>query len=222
VRLGLITPTRARNEALAYFGIALLLGVYLALTGSPWLLVIGALGLGMALLYTAPGVFLVGAGLGEVAIFLCFGPLFVLGVWMALTGTFSWEPVWASFPAGFLITNVIWINQFPDMPADAAVGKRHWVVRLGRKRSAYIYGGLFLATYLSLLLGMWVGGLPVWSGLGLLTIPLAWKAWRVSRAAYDRMQDLGAANALTIQIHLLTGILMTLGYLAARIFSQGL
>ena len=36
----------------------------------------------------------------------------------------------ASSLALLLVTNLLFINQFPDRAADAASGKRHWVVRL--------------------------------------------------------------------------------------------
>ncbi len=220
LQLGLITPRRARNEALVYFAAGGLVGLYLAWASfhdqgvlgpqSPWVLVIGALGVLTGIFYTAR---LAPWGLGEVALFLDFGPLMVLGTWVVQTGSPAWTPIWASLPVGFLISNVLWINQFPDTVADAQVGKRHWVVRLGWKRALPIYGGLFLAVYLSLA-ATWLAGLaPVWTLLALLPAPLAWRAWRIARANYDQMPELAPANALTVQVHLLTGIFLIVGYL---------
>ncbi len=230
LQLGLITPRRARNEALAYFAAGGLIGLYLAWASFhgqgqrladrmvcealgpqvPWVLVIGALGVFTGIFYTAR---LAPLGLGEVALFLDFGPLMVLGTWVVQTGSPAWTPVWVSLPVAFLISNVLWINQFPDAVADAQVGKRHWVVRLGRKRALSIYGGLFLAAYLSLA-ATWLAGLtPVWTLLALLPAPLAWRAWRVARVNYDRMPELAPANALTVQTHLLTGVFLIVGYL---------
>ncbi len=119
-----------------------------------------------------------------------------------------------------LIALVLWINQFQDMPADAAVGKTHWVVRLGRQRAATAYGLLLAATYLLLILGVLLVRVSPFALLGLLTAPLALKAYRVARAHYDHPRELTPANAMTIQIHLLTGLLLSLGYLIQGIVTR--
>jgi 1,4-dihydroxy-2-naphthoate octaprenyltransferase len=210
LRLGLLDPKRVRNEALAHFVVAGLIGFYLAHASSPWVVALGGVGVAAAVLYTA---FLAPRGWGEVVLFLAFGPLMVLGGWLVQTGRLAWEPVWASLPVAFLILNVLWINQFPDAPSDALVGKRHWVVRLGRRRSLPVYGGLFLASYLALLVPALAGVMPAGTLLGILTVPLARRAWHVARSQRRSLSQLAPANALTAQIHLLTGLFVALGYL---------
>jgi 1,4-dihydroxy-2-naphthoate octaprenyltransferase len=173
---------------------------------------LGTIGVFCGYFYTAPPFRLAGTGLGELLIGLNFGPLMVLGSYYTQTQTTSWEPVIASLPVALLIALVVWINQFQDMRADAAVGKDHWVVRLGRRRSATVYGLSLAAVYLSLLAGALFGGVTPFALLGLLTLPLAVKAYGVARVHYDHPKELVPANATTIQIHLLTGVLTTLGY----------
>lgn len=214
LRLGLLSPERVRNEALLYFAVAALIGFYLTAVRSVWILALGALGVGAGIFYTgllAPG------GWGELGLFASFGPLMVLGAWVAQTGALAWEPIWASLPVAFLILNVLWINQVPDAPSDAQVGKRHWVVRLGRRRAVGIFGAFFALAYLSLGMTVLLGALPIWTLLGLLPAPLAWRAWQVARRSYDRSPALAPANALTVQVHLLTGIFVIVGYLIAGI-----
>ncbi len=210
LKRGLLKPARVRNEALVYFAVAAAIGFYLTWRASPWILAVGAVGLLSGYLYTAT---LAPAGLGEFFLFLDFGPLMVLGAWLVQTGRLAWDPVWASLPVAFLIMNVLWINQFPDAPADAKAGKRHWVVRLGRRRALLIYGGLFLATYLALAVNVLTGVGPIWTLLGLLPLPLAWRAWRIARKYYEQPPHLRPANALAIQVHLLTGLYVITGYL---------
>ena len=210
LKLGLLKPERVRNEGLAYFACAALIGFYLTWQSSPWLLAIGAAGLFSGYLYTA---YLAPYGWGELCLFLSFGPLMVLGSWLVQTGALSWEPVWASLPVACLIMNVLWINQFPDAPADNKNGKRHWVVRLGRARALPIYGLLFASAYLTLGINVLTSLAPIWTLAGLLTLPLAWRAWRIAQRHYDEMPALRPANELTIQVHLFTGILIIVGYL---------
>src|SRR5256712_10197957 len=60
-------------------------------------------------------------------------------------------PLLASIPVGLLIAAVFWINEFPDMDADKAVGKKTLVLRLGYLRSVAVYVGLLATSYFLLL-----------------------------------------------------------------------
>ncbi len=84
-------------------------------------------------------------GLGEMAIFLAFGPLLTLGVGYAIfDGDFGASEHFVNclllgIPLGLLTTNILLINEFPDMKSDAQTGKNHLVVTFGKKTSRWIY-----------------------------------------------------------------------------------
>jgi 1,4-dihydroxy-2-naphthoate octaprenyltransferase len=212
IQMGIVKPEVFLWQGLGFFVLGGLIGLALTFTRGLWVLWLGIIGAFSGYFYTAPPFRLVRTGVGELLIGLSFGPLMVLGSFYTQTQAVSWEPVIASLPVALLIALVVWINQFQDMRADAAVGKNHWVVRLGRKRSATAYGLLLALVYLSLLAGVLFGGVTPFALLGLLTSPLAVKAYRVARLHYDHPRELTPANAATIQIHLWTGVLITLGY----------
>ncbi len=212
IQMGLVKPKTFLWQGIGFFVVGSLIGLLLFFTRGPWVLWLGLIGVFSGYFYTAPPFRLVGLGLGEPLIGLCFGPLMVLGSYYTQTQTVAWEPVIASLPVGLLIALVVWINQFQDMKADASVGKNHWVVRLGRQRSTLVYGASLALVYLSLLVGVLFAGVTPFALLGLLTLPIALKAYRVARVHYDHPQELIPANAVTIQIHMLTGLLMALGY----------
>jgi 1,4-dihydroxy-2-naphthoate octaprenyltransferase len=211
IQMGLVKPEVYLWQGIAFFIAGGLIGLALIYTRGMWVLWLGLMGAFSGYFYTAPPLRLAGTGLGELLIGLNFGPLMVLGSYYTQTRTVAWEPVIASLPVALLITLVLWINQFQDMKADAAVGKTHWVVRLGRRRATVLYGIGLLLVYLTLAAGVLAAALPVPALLGLLTIPAALKAYRVAREHYDHPQDLVPANAATVQIHMQTGILITLG-----------
>jgi 1,4-dihydroxy-2-naphthoate octaprenyltransferase len=211
IQMGAIQPRQVLLEAIAYFAAATLIGLYLGWTRGVWVLVFGLVGGLSGYFYTAPPFFLVATGLGEVFIGLNFGLLVTLGAYYVQTGQLAWEPVLAALPVAFLIAAVLYINEFQDMTADRAVGKNHLVVRLGRQKAATGYGIIMAAVYLSIVLGVLLGVTP-FALLGLLTAPLAWRAWQVARVKYDSPRELTPANADTIQAHLWTGLLLTLGY----------
>lgn len=213
IQMGLVKPKEMLWQGIGFFVAGSLIGLFLAYTRSWAVLWIGLFGVFCGYFYTAPPFRLAGTGLGELVVGLCFGPLMVLGAYVVQTRTLAWEPVIASLPVMLLITLVLWINEFQDAPADAAVGKTHLVVRLGRRRATTVYGALLAGVYLSLVAGVLFAGVTPFALVGLLTAPLAWKAYQVARVHYDHPQELVPANALTIRTHLLTGLLLALGYL---------
>ncbi len=213
IQMGLVKPKEMLWQGIGFFVAGSLIGLFLAYTRSWAVLWIGLFGVFCGYFYTAPPFRLAGTGLGELVVGLCFGPLMVLGAYVVQTRTLAWEPVIASLPVMLLITLVLWINEFQDAPADAAVGKTHLVVRLGRRRATTVYGTLLAGVYLSLVAGVLFAGVTPFALVGLLTAPLAWKAYQVARVHYDHPQELVPANALTIRTHLLTGLLLALGYL---------
>ncbi|MCP4539102.1 MAG: 1,4-dihydroxy-2-naphthoate octaprenyltransferase [Chloroflexi bacterium] len=220
IQMGMVKPEVFLRQGIGFFVVGSLIGLVLTLTRGPWVLWLGLIGVFAGYFYTAPPFRLVGVGLGELLIGLCFGPLMVLGSYYTQTQAVTWEPVIAALPVGILITLVVWINQFQDMKADAAVGKNHWVVRLGRKRSVTVYGISLALVYLSVVVGVLFGVVTPFALLGLLTLPIAVKAYRVARVHYDNPQELTPANAATIQVHLMTGLLVTLGYVIQGIVGR--
>ena len=108
-------------------------------------------GLFLGYFYTARPLRLVARrGLGEIAIFLAFGPILTLGVGYAifngsLDNSNHFMPcLLLGIPLGLLTTNILLINEFPDMKSDAKTGKNHLVVTFGKKISRWIY--LFFLT----------------------------------------------------------------------------
>jgi len=133
--------------AMGFFVLGTATGVWLVLTGRPFVAVIGLMGFLAGYLYSASPISLMSRGLGEVTIFLAFGPLITWGTYYVMTELLTLEAFLLGIPLGLLITAVIWINQFPDLEADRDAGKRNWVVRLGRDRSRFIYALLMLGPY---------------------------------------------------------------------------
>ena len=213
IQEGLLTPRQILTASVLCLALGSVVGLYLASVRGWVILLIGAVGIFSAVFYVTPGFSLSAIGVGELFIGLNFGVLMTLGAYTVQTGRFSWEPVVASLPVALLIAAVLYINEFQDAAADGAVGRRHLVVRLGKRLAAQGYAALMLAVYLSLLLGVLLDGVTPWALLGLLTVPLAFKAVQVALAHYDDSQQLVPANAGTIQVHLLTGLLMIVGYL---------
>lgn len=204
---GLLTLNQSLVIACLTFAAAALIGLLVVFLREFQVLYVGLAGFGLAILYSLPPFSLAYRGLGEITVGLVFGPLVLNGMYVTLTGHFDLLPILASLPLGLLIANVLWINQFPDYEADLAGGKRNGVVRMGKEKSVRVYALLFAAAYVSLAVLALVSGKMLFL-INFLTIPLAIKAVRNAAANYDDIALLISSNAATVQIYLLTGILM--------------
>ena len=109
--------------------------------------IIALVGVFVGYFYTAKPVRLSSRyGLGELSIFLSFGPLLTLGTGFAIANEtiqlYSnefYNLILLGIPIGLLTTNILFINQYPDYASDKKVGKNHLVVLLGKKASRWIY-----------------------------------------------------------------------------------
>lgn len=175
------------------------------------ILPLGAAGLFLLYAYTAWMVYqpmwcLIAPGLG-------FGPLMVMGTHFALTGQYSWTAGIASVVPFFLVSNVLLLNQFPDLEADRSVGRRHFPILIGRKRSARIYMLFLFAAYAAIAMGVALGILPLLSLLALLTLVLAAPLLSNVIRNADNIPALVPALALNVLISLATPVLFSVGLL---------
>ena len=156
IELGIITLNKTKTVATSLLLASLLVAGFLfyniyQVTGATsnvvGALAVGLSGLFLGYFYTARPLRLVARrGLGELAIFLAFGPLLTLGTGYAISaetiGFLSSEfymLLSLGVPFGFLTTNILYINQFPDAESDAKTGKNHLVVTLGKKAARWGY-----------------------------------------------------------------------------------
>ncbi len=123
-------------------------------------LIVGFLGGFLGYFYTARPIRLVSRrGLGELAIFLSFGPLMTLGALFAISSStielFSdlfYLALLVGIPHGLLTTNILYINQYPDTISDAKTGKNHLIVTFGKKNARWGYLLILIAAFISSIL----------------------------------------------------------------------
>jgi 1,4-dihydroxy-2-naphthoate octaprenyltransferase len=219
VELGLISEKALFRVASIALLLASALGVALAFLSGPGILLFGLVGALSSYFYTAPPLRLAARkGLGELLIGLNFGPFATAGTVYALTGSVTLADFLIGIPIGLLTTAILWINQFPDEDSDRLTGKINLVVLLGKKRARWGYLLLLAAAFGLLLYWLAVGVLPLAALLVVLGIPLAVYAARIAVREYDQ-RSLIRANAATIQLHLVTGLLLVVGLLLGVLFS---
>lgn len=216
---GLVPPRSVFWGGLIAFAIATLIGVYLiAVRGLP-ILILGLIGMLGGFFYTADPVEYKYKALGDVGIFLLFGPLMVLGAFYVQTGYFSWLPVWVSLPIALLVTGILHANNFRDIRNDAVAGIKTFAMILGEKASIALYKTLVVLAYL-ITIGLAIASvIPLWSFIVLLSLPAAIKVFQAIQGKEIKGQNMVAmADVLTAQLHMQFGILLTLAFILAKIF----
>ena len=130
-------------------------GIWLTLASAPGLLLIGLAGLVIGWAYSAPPFRLQSRGAGEFAIAAGW-ILVVAGSDFVQRRGFAFDPVAAGLGYALLVANVLYINQFPDVKADAQAGKHTLVVRLGTGPARWGYALIAVLAYLwTVLMVLW-------------------------------------------------------------------
>jgi 1,4-dihydroxy-2-naphthoate octaprenyltransferase len=216
IQLGLLSPREVLAGALLFYTAAIVIGIYFTLVVGPIVLVLGLVGVVSGFFYTAPSLNWAAKGVGEILVGINFGALMTLGAYYVQTGMLNIEPLAASIPVSLLIAAILYINEFPDYTADKTVGKKTLVVRLGRAKAVYVYAVIVLGAYAFVLLNSVLGITPPEVLFALIPFPLALKAVKHAFIFHSEPHKLALANALNVVFHLLTSLLLSLGYLLFR------
>ena len=175
---GLLTPGQVKAGMAVVFGLAALLGLYLAFVAGWAIIWIGVAAIISAVAYTG-GPFPLGYyGLGDLFVFIFFGVAAVAGTYFVQAGAVSALAWWMSVPIGLLITNILVVNNLRDIITDREAGKHTLAVRLGERGTRTEYVILQIISYGMLLPLILVGSLPWGTALAALSIPLAWRTTR--------------------------------------------
>lgn len=176
---GAAAPTAVRTAALASFAVAAVAGLTLiALAGRWWLLALGAACIAGAWCYTGGPRPYGYAGLGELAVFVFFGLVAVLGTQYVVGGRITLIGCFAAIAVGAMSTAVLVANNLRDIPSDGATAKRTLAVRLGEHRTRTLYTAL-MAVPFAVTLGLATTRWATLAGLLalILTVPALRRIW---------------------------------------------
>ena len=207
--LGLLSQRELAAGITVVVGLTGLVGLYLVSIGGWPILVLGGLAIVCAVAYTG-GPWPYGyRGLGEVFVFVFFGPVAVAGTTYLQTLTLEPLSLAASLPVGALITAILVVNNLRDVVQDRRAGKLTLAVRMGERGAVAEYGLLLAVAYLAPVVLLLAGSsLPVL--LPLASAVLALPLWRVVRAGGDPRR-LNAVLAGTARLALVFSALLAAG-----------
>ncbi|HOQ33634.1 MAG TPA: 1,4-dihydroxy-2-naphthoate polyprenyltransferase [Candidatus Hydrogenedens sp.] len=128
--------------------ISLFPGGYLIYRGGLPILIIGAVSLILAFAYTAGPIPLGYLGLGDLFVFLFFGPVAVMGTEYVQSFQISLHGLLTGISAGCFSVAILTVNNYRDVESDVLVGKRTLAVRFGKKFAQIEYITMLLVSVL--------------------------------------------------------------------------
>jgi len=190
------------------------IGMYFILARGWSILPLGLFGLAIVLLYTPwitriPSLCLVAPGLG-------FGTCMVMGTDLVLGGNYSTAGFFASLVPFFLVSNLLLLNQFPDVEADRQAGRKNFVITRGLKVGATLYTLFIIGAYASITTAVVLNIFPRLALLALLTSPLAIRACVGAFRDGDNTAKLMPALGMNVVINLGTPALLAVGLFLSR------
>jgi 1,4-dihydroxy-2-naphthoate polyprenyltransferase len=202
----LATPRSVLSAAVVSFALAAAAGLTLALVSAPWLIAVGGVCIAGAWLYTGGSKPYGYLGLGEVAVFVFFGLVAVLGTQYTQALRVDWVGLALAVATGSLSSAVLVANNLRDIPTDKEAHKITLAVRLGDARTRLLYLALLAVALIVTLLLMLA---TPWCAVGLVAAPLAWRA--------ARPINTGAVSAALIPVLRDTGLTMLVWSIAVAL-----
>ncbi|MFE2995953.1 1,4-dihydroxy-2-naphthoate polyprenyltransferase [Nocardia sp. NPDC059246] len=169
----LAAPAAVRNAAIACLAVGAVIGLVLVITSAWWLLLVGAACLAGAWFYTGGRNPYGYSGFGEIAVFVFFGLVAVLGTEFVQAGRVDWAGLVCAVSVGAFSSAVLVTNNLRDIPTDTESGKLTLAVRLGDAHTRTLHMALILIPFLALALLVWRSP---WTLAALVALPLAVRA----------------------------------------------
>ena len=201
---GSVAPALVRRAAFGAFAVAAGAGLALAVAVAFWLVAVGLACIIAAWHYTGGRRPYGYAGFGEVFVFVFFGLVATAGTAYVQTEQLDGLAVAAAVPVGLLASALLVANNQRDLPQDRAAGKSTLAVRLGSRRTGWLYAVLVAAAFAA---GTALLVARPWTPLCLAALSLAVPAVQLSLSGNDKAPLLN----MTARLHLVFGALLTIG-----------
>jgi len=188
------------------YAVGLIISLYLTwLQGIP-VLIFSILGVLFGVFYTADPVKLKHHSVGEISVFLAFGPLMVGGAFYAITGVFSWNPLLASIPIGLLVSLVLLANNIRDKEYDESFGISTIATGVEESKGILYYKSLLASAYIATIVLI---VFRVFSPFAFMSFLSVFEALSIVRGFGSKIPL--TADQQTAQLALHFGIFLTIG-----------
>ncbi|SMQ83661.1 1,4-dihydroxy-2-naphthoate prenyltransferase [Bacillus sp. OV166] len=210
-----IKPKTVLNLAFGFYGIALLLGIYICANSSWWLAVVGLICMAVGYFYTGGPFPIAYTPFGEILSGFFMGMLIILIAFFIQTGTVSSTSILVSVPSMILVGMIMLSNNIRDLDGDKENGRKTVAILLGKKGAIYLLTGMFTFSFLWVLGLIIIGVLPIWTALVILSAP---KAVKATKGFIENTLPIQMAPAMkaTAQTNTIFGFLLAIGIFAGH------
>lgn len=205
-----VKPQTVLNLAFSFFGIAALLGVYICMTSTWWIAVIGLVCMATGYFYTGGPLPIAYTPFGELVAGLFMGMVIILIAYYIQTGTVSAISIIISIPIAFLVGNIMLSNNIRDLDGDKENGRKTLAILIGRKNAIIFLASMFAASYAVILIMIALGHVSFWTLLVLISTPKAYGAVKKFVGKKVPIEMMPAMKA-TAQTNIQFGFLLALG-----------
>lgn len=205
-----IKPKTILNLAFGLYGISILLGIYICMSTSWWVAVVGLISLAAGYLYTGGPLPIAYTPFGEIVAGFFMGVLIILISFYIQTGTVTTLSVLVSVPSFLLVGAILLANNIRDLDGDKEFGRKTLAILLGRKGAIRLLAGMFIVSF------AWVVGLIIagivspWLALVALSIPKALSAVKGFIGKTNPIQMM-PAMANTAKTNTIFSLLLSIG-----------
>ncbi|MEC1180291.1 1,4-dihydroxy-2-naphthoate polyprenyltransferase [Metasolibacillus meyeri] len=213
-----VAPKTIMMIALSFYGIALLLGIYICAASSWWLAVVGLICMLIGYLYTGGPIPIAYTPFGELVSGAVMGMGIVLIAFFIQTGTVTWEAVLLSIPSMILVGGIMLANNIRDIVGDTEGGRKTMAILVGRERAITILSLFFIVSYLWIIGLIIIDDISEWGLLIVLSLPMPLKAITVFRA-HKAPKDVMPAMKYTAQTNTFFVFLLGVGLLVGHFLS---
>ncbi|MEX3623958.1 1,4-dihydroxy-2-naphthoate polyprenyltransferase [Viridibacillus arvi] len=204
-------PSTVLAFALALYGVAVVLGIFICMKSSWWLVAIGAVGMAIGYLYTGGPYPIAYTPLGELFAGLSMGIGFVLISYFIQAGTVSMTSLLVSIPLGILVGGINMSNNIRDIKEDTIGGRKTLAILLGREKAVNLLAFSFVVSYVWIIVLVIIGTVSPWLLVVFISIPKPIQAIKAFKEGVNDPAKQGIAMKSTALTNTFFGFLLSVG-----------
>jgi 1,4-dihydroxy-2-naphthoate polyprenyltransferase len=205
-----VKPKTVMQLALSFYGIALLLGIYICMLTSWWLAAVGLVCMAVGYLYTGGPVPIAYTPFGELVSGFFMGMLIILISYYIQTGAVDGYSILVSIPSFILVGAIMLSNNIRDLDGDKENGRKTLAILIGRKNAVTLLAGMFIVSYVWIFILMALQLVSPWLAIILISLPKPINATKGFIGKKMPIEMMPAMKA-TAQTNTIFGLLLSIG-----------
>lgn len=212
-----VAPKTVLQLAFIFFGIAILLGIYICIESSWWIALIGAASMVIGYLYTGGPIPIAYTPFGELFAGLLMGTVIIAISYYIQTLMITKDVILVSIPIAIFIGAILLSNNIRDLDGDKKSGRKTIAILIGRKNAIIFLAMMFFVAYAITASLIFTGILPVWSLITFLSLK---KAVDVIKGFIGKTEplDMMPAMVATGKTNSIYGFLLGISLILGKLF----